>query len=190
MQGLNPLPQAILFDLDDTLISFERHCKPSWFEACQLFAPWLNLGAARLYQTIADINSHFWENPRRHRKGRLVLLETRRNLVKKAFSKLGLKEFNLADSLADCYSALQESRISLFPDVIPTLNFLQRKGIKLALITNGNAFLQRRKIERFGLASYFQLIMIEGELGFGKPDPRVFKQALKNCRPNPRRPGS
>ncbi len=37
---------------------------------------------------------------------------------------------------------------------------------------------QRSKVDRFGLAELFDLILIEGELGFGKPDPRVYQQAL------------
>jgi len=34
------------------------------------------------------------------------------------------------------------------------------------------------KIERFGLEPIFDAILIEGELGFGKPDPRVYELAL------------
>jgi putative hydrolase of the HAD superfamily len=38
--------------------------------------------------------------------------------------------------------------------------------------------MQRSKIERFGLAAHFDAILIEGEVGFGKPDPRVYRRAL------------
>jgi putative hydrolase of the HAD superfamily len=37
---------------------------------------------------------------------------------------------------------------------------------------------QRRKIERFGLAPFFDCIVIEGEFGAGKPDGRVYAYAL------------
>ncbi len=33
-------------------------------------------------------------------------------------------------------------------------------------------------MDRFGLAELFDLILIEGELGFGKPDPRIYEKAL------------
>jgi putative hydrolase of the HAD superfamily len=46
-------------------------------------------------------------------------------------------------------------------------------------LTNGNSKLQNGKINRFNLASYFEFILIEEELGFGKPDSRVFKIALE-----------
>ena len=32
---------------------------------------------------------------------------------------------------------------------------------------------------RFGLASFFDSILIEGEVGFGKPDERVYRLALE-----------
>ncbi len=51
----------------------------------------------------------------------------------------------------------------------------------LGLVTNGAAAAQRAKIERFELARFFDVIVVEGEAGFGKPDPRVFERALARC---------
>jgi putative hydrolase of the HAD superfamily len=48
----------------------------------------------------------------------------------------------------------------------------------LGLITNGSSEDQRRKLDRFGLAPYFDCILIEGENGFGKPEPEVYELAL------------
>jgi putative hydrolase of the HAD superfamily len=48
----------------------------------------------------------------------------------------------------------------------------------LALLTNGNGVVQRRKVDRFGLTELFDVILIEGEVGFGKPDPRIYTRAL------------
>ena len=50
----------------------------------------------------------------------------------------------------------------------------------MALVTNGESKTRRYKIKRFNLEKYFESILIEGELGFGKPDPRVYKLALSN----------
>jgi FMN phosphatase YigB (HAD superfamily) len=40
------------------------------------------------------------------------------------------------------------------------------------------ADLQRAKLEGSGLGIFFDTIVISGEVGFGKPDPRIFKLAL------------
>jgi putative hydrolase of the HAD superfamily len=49
----------------------------------------------------------------------------------------------------------------------------------LGLVTNGSAAHQRFKIERFGLAPYFDYIGIEGEAGIGKPVAEAFTRALE-----------
>ena len=52
------------------------------------------------------------------------------------------------------------------------------RGIRLALVTNGAAAIQRAKIERFALAHRFDHIQIEGEHGFGKPEERAYHHAM------------
>ena len=58
-------------------------------------------------------------------------------------------------------------------------------GIALAMITNGASTTQRAKIERFHLAPYFDHILVEGELGFGKPEPEVYLKAMAALRSSP-----
>ena len=48
----------------------------------------------------------------------------------------------------------------------------------LALVTNGDAREQRGKIERHALAPFFDAILIEGEMGVGKPEAVVYRRAL------------
>ena len=64
------------------------------------------------------------------------------------------------------------------PDAIDTVRWLRDSGRRLALLTNGAAVAQRKKISRFELADLFDAILVEGELGFGKPDERVYRRAL------------
>ena len=64
------------------------------------------------------------------------------------------------------------------PDAIETVRWLRESGRRLALLTNGAAAAQRRKIARFEIADLFDAILVEGELGFGKPDERVYHRAL------------
>ena len=53
------------------------------------------------------------------------------------------------------------------------------------MITNGASATQRAKIERFHLAPYFDHILVEGELGFGKPEPEVYLKAMAALRSSP-----
>ena len=63
---------------------------------------------------------------------------------------------------------------------------LDQLGLRLGLITNGNGPAQRAKIDRFGLAKLFHHVLIEGEFGCGKPDPRVYLTSMNalGCRPS------
>ena len=63
---------------------------------------------------------------------------------------------------------------------------LRARGVRLALITNGDGPGQRAKIERFSLAQRFDHIQIEGEHGFGKPDPRAYRHALASLKTEPK----
>lgn len=47
-----------------------------------------------------------------------------------------------------------------------------------ALVTNGDAGMQRDKLARFDLAPCFDVILIEGEFGTGKPDAAVYHHVL------------
>src|SRR5690606_35050803 len=66
-------------------------------------------------------------------------------------------------------------RVSLFPDVQPTLEVLANR-YRLAVLTNGNA-----DVRRLGLADYFQFALCAEELGVGKPDPLPFREALRRA---------
>ena len=173
------LPRAVLFDLDDTLISFNSTTTPSWRDTCTVFSAEAGVPGESLFQAIREYGRWYWSDADRHRQGRLQLEETRRSNVAEALNRLGKGNQDLAVRLADHYSALQESRIELYTDTLETLEFFKEKNIALALVTNGNAAMQRRKIDRFGLERYFPHCFVEGELGYGKPDPRVFTNALQ-----------
>ena len=97
-----------------------------------------------------------------------------------AFATLGIDNRALAHEMADTYSVEREARIHLFPRAEETLQYLIDHQVSLALITNGEARTQRQKVERFGLERFFTAILIEGELGYGKPDEAVYTRALED----------
>ncbi len=181
------LPPAIFFDLDDTILSFSAPSIPLWQELCDACCRETGLFQTdHLFQVIRQSAKWFWSDPDRHRSGRRDLCAARRQIVKRAFETLGSAD-NIAEAyrLADAYSTQKKERIDLFPGAVETLASLQQQGIRLALVTNGTSEDQNEKIERFALRNYFEDIFIEGELGFGKPDIRVFSTALERMKLSP-----
>ncbi|MGC8877445.1 HAD family hydrolase [Thermus sp.] len=72
----------------------------------------------------------------------------------------------------------ERRRYPLFPEVPEFLEALRAKGAALVLLSNGVPDLQREKLFGAGLGGAFALTLVSGEVGLGKPDPRLFRMAL------------
>ena len=172
-------PRALLLDLDDTILDDTTRVHESWREACASHAHRLSpLDAAAVVDAIRKTSKWFWDDPDRHREGRLQLEAARRQVVRLALRELGVEDTELADGIGDAYSHHRDVGMEPLPEAIETVRWLRSSGRRLALLTNGAAAAQRRKITRFEIADLFDAILVEGELGFGKPDERVYRRAL------------
>jgi len=173
-------PEAIFLDLDDTILAFSDSAEPCWQRLCEKYASRLGgLAPETLLAVVNEVRSWFWQDPERHRRGRLNLDAARREIVSQVFSRLQLHTPNLAEEMADSYTAEREETVQPFPGALEALHQLRRKSRHLALITNGRGEDQRRKIVKFNLASFFDYILIEGEFGVGKPDAQVYHHVLQ-----------
>src|SRR5262249_36467766 len=85
---------------------------------------------------------------------------------------------DLAIRLADRFTTYREEEMFVFPGAHEAIDRLKILGVKLALVTNGAADMQRAKVERFALTHRFDHIQIEGEHGFGKPEERAYLHAM------------
>lgn len=66
-------------------------------------------------------------------------------------------------------------------DIINTI----KMHVKVAIITNGSTQRQKAKIINTNLKSCFDIIIISEEVGFSKPDKRIFELALKKLKVQP-----
>lgn len=69
----------------------------------------------------------------------------------------------------------------LFPKVHETLTQLKSEGYRLALLSNWDSSL-RKLLKKYDIKNYFEAIVISGEVGFAKPDPRIFEKALHDLK--------
>lgn len=176
------LPKAILFDLDDTIISAGSR-KLVFLtlaeEFAAAFAPLTPAEAAARLEAHAAV---FWDDPERHRHRRLNLAEGRRTMIAEAFAGMSAEAPGATPKAAEAFAARlhaarEENR--LFPSAVETLEAIRSAGVKMALVTNGSADMQRAKIAQFDLARLFDHIQIEGEAGFGKPEERAYLHAMQ-----------
>ena len=171
--------EAILFDLDDTIITGAVGTYELWKTLCYQHAELIEgLSGDVLFSEVNKARDWYWDDPERHRIKRLNLIQARRELVELVFSKLGIENEKVCYSLADSFTAKRQEMITLIPGAIDTLVHFKNTGAAMPLITNGASDFQRPKIERFELAQYFDYILVEGEFGVGKPDKSVFTHTL------------
>lgn len=83
-----------------------------------------------------------------------------------------------AEEYAALYMKLHNERIRPMDGAVEALDAMKELGLRLAVVTNGIADTQREKLERFGLTERFEYIFIDTEIGYSKPDPRIFAYAL------------
>jgi putative hydrolase of the HAD superfamily len=172
-------PRVMLLDLDDTIIVHSATSEPCWRRVCNRYAAnFEDLSANQLYDAIQSRSSKYWGDANRHRQGRLDLPLARREVVAATFSDLGWDDQELAYKIADAFTLERNESFYPCPGAIETLGYFQEQGIRMGMVTNGASSAQRAKIDRFELAGFFEHIFIEGEMGMGKPDTRVFRHVL------------
>lgn len=168
--------RALLLDLDDTLLDYSGGADACWEHACAVAAD--VVAPAVLVPALAETRRWFWGDVERHRRERVDMLGAWTRIAAHALERCGCRVDGLAAAIASDFAARRRAVMRLFPDALECLEALRRRGVPLALVTNGDAREQRDKIARHGLAPYFGAIVIEGELGVGKPEPVVFLEAL------------
>jgi HAD superfamily hydrolase (TIGR01509 family) len=66
----------------------------------------------------------------------------------------------------------------LYPDSLPTLKYLRNKGYRIGIISNAPPS-TADSVKKLGLDKYAEPILISGIVGVTKPNPEIFKLALK-----------
>ena len=86
-----------------------------------------------------------------------------------------------ADAIRDIFGS---GSFQLFSDVKQVLSVLKGNGLRLGLTSNWQRGLNHF-CEELGIATYFDAIVSSAEVGYEKPDPRIFKEALTRLRTSP-----
>ncbi|MDR3399313.1 MAG: HAD hydrolase-like protein [Pandoraea sp.] len=163
VRGLDaPLPPVVVFDMDDTLY-------PE--------ADFVRSG----YRAIAERVWHDWHVDIEPELRRRFAAGQRGDLMSAALANLGVcvPEEYVGAVLVKTYREHRPS-ISPYVEVVPVLTELRNRGHRLALLTDGWAAVQRRKLEALGLTGFFDEIVVTDELGRDawKPSTKGFERIL------------
>lgn len=92
----------------------------------------------------------------------------------------GLDDREAAEAARRWFSENRFLGLALFPEAIRLLGLARAQGTRrVGLITNGPAEIQRAKIDLLELWAHVDFAVISGEFGSEKPDPAIFREALR-----------
>lgn len=161
------LVRAVVFDLDDTLFD-----QKDWIFR-KLAMTW-DVERALLPERTKFLTLAL----------RIVEEGNRSKLFDALCQELKLGELERS-RLINTYRAVQPDNCVLYQDAKPSLSQLRLLGYRLGLITDNPPTSQRLKLERAELASYFDAILLTGELNLSKPDPRAFQEIARRLQLEP-----
>ncbi len=196
--------EAVVFDLDDTLLWDDRSVKESFEAVCQYAADLRNVNpeqledevrkaAFSLYATYETYpftkniginpleglwgNFHDDVHPM-FAKLRDIAPGYRRDAWTQGLKAVGVDDSELGHELAEKFHAERRTRPIVYEETYEVLDALKGQ-YKLVLLTNGSPDLQSEKLKgEPKLAPYFDHIVISGGFGEGKPSPQLYSHVL------------
>lgn len=175
----NQLPDAFLFDLDNTLYPYE----PS-HNAAQKFIR--NKIINKFSITKNDFDKAF-SNATQQVKSinkKTAASHSRLLYFQRMLEIMGLgSQILIALELEQSYWRTFLNKAVLFENVKELLDDIRLLGIPSAIVTNLTAQIQFRKLIFFGLENYFDYIITSEEAGADKPHHKPFKIAIEKIKP-------
>jgi putative hydrolase of the HAD superfamily len=159
------VPQAILFDLDETLTDRMR----SIFHYAEHFrGNFADHLAATAVSTIAD--AILRADVRGYRPREEILHDFSQRLPWRTVPHVS----HLRRHWKTCFPLAIVARDGL----VETLSALHGQGIRLGIVTNGEVQFQAPKITQLAIGHYLSTVVISETVQVQKPDPRIFAHAL------------
>ncbi|MDR1004884.1 MAG: YjjG family noncanonical pyrimidine nucleotidase [Prevotellaceae bacterium] len=172
--------QTLFFDLDDTLWAFsqntcetfeEMYHKYGYDRYFESFPHFYDLYEAHNYYLWQDYGAGIISKEAlNHQRFLYPLLE-----VGAGNSEAHAEE--LARDFADDFFAVITTKSGLMPYAREVLEYLAPR-YHLYILSNGFKELQRRKMQSAGIEHYFKKIILSDDVGYLKPHPEIFRQAL------------
>lgn len=92
----------------------------------------------------------------------------------------------LIDRLVSMEREFTEHGVDLWEDSLPVVAELRQRGVKTALVSNCSHS-TRGIVERLGLVDAFDEVILSFEVGLRKPDPAIYREALRRVDVEPDR---
>ncbi len=160
----------LLCDNDNTLMDFNAAEHGAVTQVLRDFdLPW----DEKTYHTYHVINKALWEA---HERGEITQPALKVERFARLLTALGRTDVD-AEALSDAFAQQLSTRADLMPDAVAFLTALHGP-MRIALVSNGVGATQRGRLARCPFTPLLDAVLISGEVGISKPDPRLIDMAL------------
>lgn len=159
----------LFFDADGTLFDFELA------EKLALSSVLLDLGQPltdETYQNYQGINQELWLA---FEGGKVSQAEIKTRRFERWLESVGVQAD--VEKVSGDYLLYLSQQGPLLENALEVIQTLSR-NYKMLLLTNGLKEVQRPRFNASTLKPYMTDIIVSGEVGFAKPDPRIFESAF------------
>ena len=166
---------AVLFDLDDTLVDHRG-------AADRGVRTWLSsLGLATTETELEEHVDRWFALEARHyercQRGEITYVEQRRARIRSFLPGWDLADDAVADDTFAGFLACYQAAWRAFGDALGAVEKARAAGLRVGILTNGERPIQEHKVRRTGLAGLGVPIFASSELPAAKPDRRAFHAA-------------
>ena len=172
---LNVLPEAVIFDTDNTLYPYIPAHKEATRAVEDKVEKQLGISKTIFRSAFKEARQEI-----KNRLGNVASSHSRLLYMQRTIEKLELGTRILTTlDLEQTYWRTFLINCKLFPGVLEFIQLLKSKGVVTANITDLTAQIQFRKLVYFGLDEFFDYVVTSEEAGADKPDKRPFEVALE-----------
>jgi len=172
---------AIIFDLDDTLVPVDKPITKANDELFKFMIDKMPLTSQIVKKRLREVMSRVTkDNPLLAHDLTEVRKEALRALVSESMAS---SEMDHVEEAMDLFvNARSDVLPHLYDDVLPCLELFSQCGIKMGVLTNGNANLTSCPV----LGKYISITLSAGDVGAMKPSPTPFLAILQrmDCLPS------
>jgi putative hydrolase of the HAD superfamily len=171
---LDPAPKAVIFDLDDTLCDYATAREARLRRAFTLSPQ----GGTQSSDAV-DLDRMVAESIQMHPHGA--------DHFAQLFARFGIADAARASAAADWYRKNRFHGLRLFPETEGVFAAVRkavlddgaRAARPIGIVTNGPTEVQRAKLQLLGIDRLVDFVLVSEEFGVAKPDPRIFREALR-----------
>ena len=173
------LIKSIFFDLDHTLWDFEKNSELSFKKIFKKYTITINF--EKFIEAYIPINFKYWKL---YRNGEISKDFLRYNRLKEVFNLFDYEiDDKIINNISHDYIEFLPENNKLMDGAIEILEYLKPK-YRLFIITNGFREVQDKKLKNSKIKHYFEAIYDSESVAVKKPDPKIFKHALKDSGSN------